>query len=145
MRNYYGMELLELYQEKMVNKITEVKKDKIKQLEENDELLKEVRGMEETLIDDLNLLKVRFLENEKAPELIELIVPNDFFSVDLERYFKDEIDEIGEEYRKKIDEVYDKCNLIKAHLKMTSNMQEAYEVLYKFKIVKKSTGELILD
>lgn len=140
---YFGQHLLNLYYKKNLVKLAEDEKAEKKKLEDEDELLQDVRTVEEHFNEALTELKGRFIAVGKGENFTSCI-PEDYFSIDVVDYF-DGFTEINQKYNDLRDKLNEKILLVKGHLFLASNVGEALDILHQHKIVDKKTGEVIID
>lgn len=140
---YFGQNLLNLYYKKNLVKLAEDEKAEKKKLENEDELLQDVRTVEEHFNEALTELKGRFIAVGKGENFTSCI-PEDYFSIDVVDYF-DGFTEINQKYNDLRDKLNEKILLVKGHLFLASNVGEALDILHQHKIVDKKTGEVIID
>lgn len=140
---YFGQHLLNLYYKKNLVKLAEDEKAEKKKLEDEDELLQDVRTVEEHFNEALTELKGRFIAVGKGENFTSCI-PEDYFSIDVVDYF-DGFTEINQKYNDLRNKLNEKILLVKGHLFLASNVGEALDILHQHKIVDKKTGEVIID
>lgn len=140
---YYGQHLLNLYYKKNLAKLAEDEKAEKQKLEDEDELLQDVRTVEDHFNEALTELKERFIEVGKGEDFTSYI-PEDYFSIDVEDYF-DGFTEITKKYNDLRNKLNEKILLVKGHLLLASIGGEALDILHQHKIVDKKTGEVIID
>ena len=140
---YYGQHLLNLYYKKNLVKLAEDEKAEKQKLEDEDELLQDVRTVEDHFNEALTELKERFIEVGKGEDFTSYI-PEDYFSIDVEDYF-DGFTEITKKYNALRNKLNEKIALVKAHLLLASDGVSALETLISHKVVDRKTGEILVD
>lgn len=144
MEGFKGDELLRLYYKRNTEAITNKYNDEKEILEANSQLLIDVREIEEDFNKAYEDLRQRFIEEGKGSLISLYKIPSDFFSVDVNKLFKDEFKEIDNRMKDELDKLSYKCTTIKAHLYLSSTTQEAYTILRNFKVINKK-DEIVID
>lgn len=145
MENFKGAELLELYYKRNKSAILDKYVAEKKGLENNNTLLSDVTKVEEEFNKAFEELKQRFIEQGKIYMIYKETIPENFFSVNVEEFFKEEFKEINNKREEELDKLSNKCTTIKAHLCLASTTQEAYTVLRNFKVIDKKDEIVIND
>lgn len=153
-----SMNLIDLYADKHRNNIIKKKNKKIKEIRENNDILKKVEEImlnAEKALNDLYLSQLSDEDLEKIKNGIS-IDDNKYPFIRLHEielsyegchrnfdFVNDEINEILKDYVTKINELEDLVKTAKAHVSIAKTKEEVEEILTRYGIIKK--GKLVVD
>lgn len=131
--------IIQLIYRRKSTEIHEEKERKLKELEENDNYLIELRQIEDNMINALEDIQERVLE-DKGVDLL-LTIPEDYVCITSE-YNKEEKDKIQIEANDKIKELMQTLDEVKAHIDLAETREDVLSILEQYDLIDKKTKKI---